>query len=86
MIHRISAPPLKIEAVLAVVDEFGEASLGLIAWELCLEEHQVAPAWDLAFEQQLLARGRYDLAHEEQFVRLTELGYQRLRPLDELLA
>jgi hypothetical protein len=46
----------------------------------------VAPAWDLAFEQQLLARGRYDLAHEEQFVRLTELGYQRLRPLDELLA
>jgi hypothetical protein len=77
---------LEIEVVLGVVHEFGEASLGLVAWELCVGDPQVAPAWQMALEQQLLQPSRYDQVHDEQLVRLTQLGHERLDRWNELSA
>ena len=43
--------PVSLQQLLEVVAEFddsGGASLGLVAWELCVGEELVAPAWQQA--------------------------------------
>jgi DNA-binding PadR family transcriptional regulator len=75
---------LSTEAVLRVVDEFGEASLGLVSWELCLSDDQVLATWQLTFAEGLVEEAGYDEVHKEQMARLTELGRQRLTVVDEM--
>ena len=43
-----------LEEILDTVQEFGAASLGLVAWELSLPEEELAPAWAHAIRTGLL--------------------------------
>ena len=38
-------PPPWFDDVLEAIDQFGLASIGLVAWELSLAEEEVVPAW-----------------------------------------
>jgi hypothetical protein len=65
-----------LQAVLQVLGEFDEsggASVGLVAWELCLDERLVAGAWEQARATGLIAPAAYDL--NEQLWRLTPAGW-----------
>ena len=65
-----------LQAVLQVLGEFDEcggASVGLVAWELCLDERLVAGAWEQARATGLIAPAAYDL--HEQLWRLTPAGW-----------
>lgn len=65
-----------LQAVLQVLGEFDEsggASVGLVAWELCVEERLVAGAWEQAKATGLIAPAGYDL--HEQLWRLTRAGW-----------
>jgi len=69
-----------LQAVLRVVGEFDEhggASLGLVAWELSVEERLVAGAWDQARATGLIAPAGYD--QHEQLWRLTPAGWAAAR-------
>ncbi len=44
-----------LDEILDTVQEFGAASLGLVAWELSLSEEELAPAWAHAIRTGLLA-------------------------------
>jgi hypothetical protein len=79
-----AAGPVSVKAVLHVVEDFVQASLGLVAWELCLSESDVAPAWELALEQGLLELGAFDALHREQMASLTDSGRERLGRPGEL--
>jgi hypothetical protein len=49
--------PVSLQQVLEVVAEFdrcGGASLGLVAWEVCVDEHLVAHAWRQAINDGLI--------------------------------
>jgi len=39
----------------AELDGSGGASLGLVAWDLCVEEHEVARVWERAIVDGLLS-------------------------------
>jgi len=70
-----------LQAVLRVVgefDEYGGASLGLVAWELSVDERLVAGAWDQARATGLIASAGHD--QHEQLWRLTPAGGRRARP------
>jgi hypothetical protein len=65
-----------LQAVLEVVgefDEYGGASVGLVAWELCVDERLVAEAWEQAKARRLIAPAGYD--QSEQLWRLTPAGW-----------
>ena len=65
-----------LQAVLEVVgefDEYGGASVGLVAWELCVEERMVASAWERASATGLIAPAGYD--QHERLWRLTAAGW-----------
>jgi hypothetical protein len=65
-----------LQAVLEVVGEFdddGGASVGLVAWELCVDERLVAGAWEQATARGLIAPAGYDQC--EQLWRLTPAGW-----------
>ena len=65
-----------LRAVLQVLGEFDEsggASVGLVAWELCVDERLVAGAWEQARATGLIAPAGYDL--HEQLWRLTPAGW-----------
>lgn len=65
-----------LQAVLQVLGEFDEsggASVGLVAWELCVHERLVAGAWEQARARGLIAPAGYDL--HEQLWRLTPAGW-----------
>ena len=65
-----------LQAVLQVVgefDEYGGASVGLVAWELCVEERMVAGAWERARATGLIAPAGYD--PHELLWRLTPAGW-----------
>src|SRR4030081_3119374 len=65
-----------LQAVLEVVGEFdayGGASVGLGAWELCVNERLVAGAWEQARATGLIAPAGYD--QHEQLWRLTPRGW-----------
>jgi hypothetical protein len=40
--------------VLETVAEFGEASGGLVAWDLCVSEDELRPIWDQAVGERLI--------------------------------
>ena len=63
----------------AELDGSGGASLGLVAWDLCVEEHQVARAWERAIVDRLLKLSGHDAVHGEQLWRLTPGGWAALR-------
>ena len=51
-----------LQAVLQVLGEFDEsggASVGLVAWELCVDERLVAGAWEQARARGLVAPAAY---------------------------
>jgi hypothetical protein len=65
-----------LQAVLEVVgefDEYGGASIGLVAWELCVDDWLVASAWEQARATGLIAPAGYD--QHEQLWRLTPAGW-----------
>ena len=67
--------PVPLQQVLEVGAEFdpsGGASLGLVAWELCVDEELVAPAWRQAIRHKLIRRAGRD--SHEQLWRLTSAG------------
>lgn len=45
-----------VPEILATIDEFGSASLGLLAWEPSLDESELAPAWEQALRTGLIQR------------------------------
>ena len=68
--------PVSLPEVLEVVAEFadsGGASLGLVAWELCVDEPLVASAWQQAISQGLMTPAGRD--SHEQLWRLTAGGW-----------
>ena len=72
---------ISVHRVLQVVRDFeasGGASLGLVAWELALEEDDVVPAWDRATALGLLERAATDPVHREELWRLSTLGWAEL--------
>lgn len=77
----VMAPEDRFEApwlgdVLDTIAEFGQASIGLVAWELCLPEEALAPAWKQAIESRLIRE-------VEECSTSGELMY-RLMPFSEL--
>jgi hypothetical protein len=72
--------PVSLQQVLEVVAEFddsGGASLGLVAWELCVDEELVAPAWQQAIRHGLLTLAGRD--RQEQLWRLSPAGWATTR-------
>jgi hypothetical protein len=59
---------LVLEAA-AELDSSGGASLALIAWELCVEEHDVAELWERAIAHGLLKPSGHDTTSGEQLWR-----------------
>jgi hypothetical protein len=55
-------------------DEFGGASPALVAWELCVSEEEVLPAWRRAVRDRLL-RHAHDPDMTAQLWRLTGKGW-----------
>ena len=69
--------PISLQQVLEVIaefDDFGGASLGLVAWELCVDEELVARAWQQAINHELIRPAGRD--SQEQLWRLTSAGRQ----------
>jgi hypothetical protein len=67
---------ISLERVLEVVgnfDRFGGASLGLVAWDLWVEDEVVTEMWERAQFEGLIAPAGLDL--EEQLWRLTPGGW-----------
>jgi hypothetical protein len=67
---------VSIQQVLEVAAEFdhsGGASLGLVAWELCVDEELVAAAWMQATRRGLMSPAGRD-CHEELW-RLSAAGW-----------
>lgn len=72
--------PVSLQQVLEVVAEFddcGGASLGLVAWELCLDEELVAQAWQQALSYGLIRPAGRDW--KEQLWRLSAGGWVAAR-------
>jgi diguanylate cyclase len=72
---------ISVHRMLGVVRDFeasGGASLGLVAWELCVDETHVAPAWQQAQSDGLLEPAGKDPAHGEKLWRLSERGWEAL--------
>jgi hypothetical protein len=68
--------PVSLQQVLEAVGEFddcGGASLGLVAWELCVDEELVAPAWQQAINHGLIKPAARD--SQEQLWRLSSAGW-----------
>jgi hypothetical protein len=75
-------PKISVHRMLEVVGEFdqsGGASLGLVAWELSVEEEQVLEAWEQAQADGLLKPAGEDPLDSEQRWRLTVGGWAALR-------
>jgi hypothetical protein len=69
---------ISLQAVLEVVGEFDESgggSVGLVAWELCIDEREVLGAWERARATGLIAAAGHD--QYEQLWRLTAAGWAR---------
>jgi hypothetical protein len=67
---------ISLQGVLDVVGEFdggGGASIGLVAWELSVDESLVSTAWEQARAKGLIAPAGYD--QHEQMWRLTAAGW-----------
>jgi diguanylate cyclase (GGDEF)-like protein len=72
---------ISVRRVLGVVRDFeasGGASIGLVAWELSVDEALVAPAWDRAVADGQLARQGVDPVNDEELWGLTAAGWALL--------
>jgi hypothetical protein len=72
---------ISMHDVLSVVGGFdgsGGASLGLVAWELSVEEAQVVVSWTEALKDGLLEPARRDPVGDEHMWRLTADGWAAL--------
>ena len=67
-------------------DEFGGASLELVAWELCIEESAVSAAWSRAIADGLLERCGTDEVPSEETWRLTTRGRRAYEGSDDASA
>jgi hypothetical protein len=65
--------------VIAGFDEHGGASPGLVAWELCVDEHDVQSAWEHATTAGWLSAAGSDPAGDEPLYRLTLSGWAAAR-------
>jgi hypothetical protein len=77
---------ISVEQVLDVVgdfDVFGGASLGLVAWALCVEEQDVSRAWEQAQRAELLKPAGLDPEHDEQLWKLSTSGWAERRAAEE---
>jgi hypothetical protein len=70
-----------LKDLLEIVDEFGSAGRGLVAWELTLDEEAIEPAWRLALDEDLLRRVGHDPPTGEPMYTLTRKGRTRLHQL-----
>jgi hypothetical protein len=64
--------------LLSTVRELGQASAGLVAWELSLSEDEVRPAWGAAVRDGLLEPGPVDIHTGERMYGLSAAGLARL--------
>lgn len=74
------APAVSIQQMLEVIaefDHFGGASLGLVAWELCVDGDLVAAAWQQAISHRLMSPAGRDW--QEQLWRLSAAGWAATR-------
>jgi hypothetical protein len=72
--------PVSVQQVLEVAaefDDFGGASPGLVAWELCVDEELVAPAWQQVISHGLLTPAGTD--GQERLWRLSAAGWATTR-------
>jgi hypothetical protein len=67
--HRTGDAPWLGE-ILSTVAEFGSASLGLVAWELCLPEEALHPAWRQALAEGLIEDAGRDPESDEEMYRV----------------
>lgn len=65
--------------VVADFDQFGGASLGLVTWELGIEEQQITRAWKQAQAQALIEPAGCDPVDGDRLWQLTQRGWARLR-------
>jgi diguanylate cyclase (GGDEF)-like protein/PAS domain S-box-containing protein len=70
--------------VLETTEEFGEASLALMAWEFTVPEQDIAPAWRYAIDEGLLEAAGGDARASEALYSLTRKGHSRVRALRTL--
>jgi hypothetical protein len=61
--------------VLADFDELGGASIGLVAWELFVTEHEVSDSWAVVVAAGWLAPAGWDEVHGDRLWRLTSEGW-----------
>ena len=67
-------------------DRFGGASLGLVAWELSVEEHRMVSAWNAARARGLIKPASVERASGERLWRLTADGWRALRQFAGVLS
>ena len=73
---------ISVQRVLEVVGDFdqtGGASLGLVAWELAVDEQRVIDAWEQAQADDLIKPAGSDPLHGEPMWRLTVGGWAARR-------
>ena len=70
--------PVRLDEVLGVVAEFGQASLELVAWELGVPVDAVRPLWARALDERLLGPPRRDEIMCEDLRGLNLRGKARL--------
>jgi len=74
----LPARHVSLTQVLSAVNELGSASVGLTAWELCVDESEIDGAWKEAGDTALLRPAGYD-DDGGQLYRLTPAGHERQR-------
>jgi hypothetical protein len=70
--------PVRLDEVLGVVAEFGQASLELVAWELGVPVEVVHPVWRRALDEGLLGPPCHDEIMREDLRGLNLRGQARL--------
>jgi hypothetical protein len=70
--------------VMADFDQFGDGSLGLVAWELSIDESAVSVAWSRAIADGLLERSGTDEVPGEETWRLTTRGRRAYEGSDDV--
>ena len=74
---------LSRERLLVTVRELGQASSGLVAWELSLAEEEVRPVWEAAVRDGLLDPGAVDIHTGERMYGLSAAGAAALGDEDD---
>lgn len=67
-----------VDEIVNTVAEFGSASLGLVAWELCLAEEQLRDAWEQTLDRGWLEPTGPDGETGEEMFRLVAPRRQRI--------